>query len=85
MICIDDVICIEPSTMRTLIDIPDSQLADLALLCDSRQQSRAEVVRQAISAFIAAQSRPNAAQAFGSWGAGEDGVAYQQRLRGEWQ
>jgi LPS sulfotransferase NodH len=71
--------------MRTLIDIPEAQLADLALLCESRQLSRAEVVRQAISSFIAQQTRPQAAQAFGSWGAGEDGVAYQQRLRSEWQ
>jgi metal-responsive CopG/Arc/MetJ family transcriptional regulator len=71
--------------MRTLIDIPENQLAELALICANRQQSRAEVVRQAIGAYIAQQTRPEAAQAFGSWGAGEDGVAYQQRLRSEWQ
>lgn len=70
--------------MRTLIDIPDTQLADLAMLCETRQQSRAELVRQAISAYLAAQPKHPASQAFGSWGAGEDGVAYQQRLRSEW-
>ncbi len=71
--------------MRTLIDIPDAQLDGLARLCTERQQSRAEVVRQAINAYLAQHQQTSAAQAFGSWGAGEDGVAYQQRIRSEWQ
>jgi Ribbon-helix-helix protein, copG family len=71
--------------MRTLIDIPESQLADLSAICTTRNQSRAEVVRLAISAYIEQQARPSAKLAFGSWGAGEDGVAYQQRLRSEWE
>ncbi len=70
--------------MRTLIDIPESQLADLSAICAARSQSRAEVVRLAISAYLEQQVRPNAKLAFGSWGSGEDGVAYQERLRKEW-
>lgn len=70
--------------MRTLIDIPDAQLQSLSHICETLRVSRAHVVREAIAAYLAQQSKPNTAQAFGAWGSGEDGVAFQQRLRSEW-
>lgn len=81
--------------MRTLIDVPDQQLKELGAICASRKLSRAEVVRQAVAAFIA-QNRPSHETAFGLWKnqtvylpgetepLPEDGLAYQEKLRSEW-
>lgn len=83
--------------MRALVDIPDRQLDDLSAICAARKISRTELVRQAIDAFIR-QNRPSCEEAFGVWkgqsaclpeenGAltlPEDGLAYQEKLRGEW-
>lgn len=38
--------------MRTLVDIPDSQLEELAAISSAGQISRAEVIRRAISAYL---------------------------------
>ena len=81
--------------MRTLVDIPEKQLEVLRAICTVRKLSRAEAVRQAIDAFIQ-QHQPARDSAFGVWkdqkvvlpGEDEplpkDGLAYQERLRGEW-
>jgi Ribbon-helix-helix protein, copG family len=81
--------------MRTLVDIPDRQLEDLNAICAVRKLSRAEVVRQAIDAFIE-ENRPSREPAFGIWKGEtivlpgdsdplpEDGLAYQERFRSEW-
>jgi hypothetical protein len=81
--------------MRALVDIPDRQLEDLRAICAARNLSRAEVVRQALDAFIE-QNRPSREAAFGLWkgqsvclpGESEplpkDGLAYQEKLRNEW-
>ncbi len=81
--------------MRTLIDLPDQQLKELGEICTARQISRAEAVRQAVSAFIE-QNRPAREAAFGLWKGQvaclpgedeplpEDGLAYQEKLRSEW-
>ena len=81
--------------MRTLIDIPEKQLKALNAIGVARKISRAELVREAIEAFLH-RNRPARESAFGIWkdkkvvlpGQGEplpeDGLAYQDRLRGEW-
>jgi hypothetical protein len=81
--------------MRTLVDIPDRQIDDLSAICAARKLSRAEVIRQALEAFIA-ENRPSREAAFGIWkgqraclsdGSAplpEDGLAYQEKLRSEW-
>lgn len=81
--------------MRTLVDIPDHQLKGLSAICTARNLSRAEVVRQALDAFIL-QNRPARESAFGLWKAQsvclpgdpnplpDDGLAYQEKLRSEW-
>ena len=69
--------------MRTLVDIPDRQIDDLALICESKRVSRAEVIRQAISVYIE-QNKPATADAFGLWkNRGVDGLEYQEKLRAE--
>jgi metal-responsive CopG/Arc/MetJ family transcriptional regulator len=73
--------------MRTLIDIPDDQIAELAKIAKEEKVSRAALVRRAIADLLAARKakKPNGIDAaFGLWGPGEDGLAYQERLRSEW-
>jgi hypothetical protein len=81
--------------MRTLIDIPQNQIDDLAAICAARKLSRAEAVRQAIEAYIRI-NRPAREAAFGILCGSQvflpgdteplpaDGLAYQERLRSEW-
>jgi hypothetical protein len=81
--------------MRALVDIPERQLAGLSEICAARKLSRAEVIRQALDAYIA-QNRPGRKSAFGIWKGQElrlpgeaeplpeDGLEYQERLRSEW-
>lgn len=71
--------------MRTLVDIPDRELAELNALSESRNVSRAELVRQAVRGFLA-QNRAGLESSFGLWrGRGMDGVKYQEKLRDEWE
>ena len=74
--------------MRTLVDIPDDQIAELAKIADAEKVSRAALVRRAITDLLAAhRAKKNDAfeAAFGSWAdMEEDGLAFQERLRSEW-
>ena len=74
--------------MRTLIDLKPDQLAALDELRAQRKVSRAELVREAVTEYLAHQTpvllkdRPG----FGAWaGLKEDGVEIQRRLRAEWK
>lgn len=70
--------------MRTLVDIPDQQLKQLTEISREKGLSRAEVVRQAIAAYLVA-NRAAPSEAFGLWGNRKtDGVRYQRKLRSEW-
>lgn len=72
------------SVMRTLVDIPDKQIKDLTAICEAEKVSRAEVIRQAISAYLE-KKKPSAIEAFGLWkGSKVDGVRYQDEVRSEW-
>jgi len=71
--------------MRTLVDIPDAQIAELGAVCERLQQPRAAVVRTAITEYLARHHRAAGADAFGLWGLGTpDGLAYQREARAEW-
>jgi len=75
--------------MRTLIDLPDDQIAILAEMAREQKKSRAALVREGVEALIAdyRKRRDDAAldAVFGIWkDKVEDGVEYQQRLRAEW-
>jgi metal-responsive CopG/Arc/MetJ family transcriptional regulator len=74
--------------MRTLVDIPDDQIAELTELAEREKVSRAALVRRAISELLASRRRNGddpIAAAFGLWSdMEEDGLAYQERLRSEW-
>jgi metal-responsive CopG/Arc/MetJ family transcriptional regulator len=73
--------------MRTLVDIPDDQIAELTKMAEREKVSRAALVRQAISDLLASkrQTSTDAIEAaFGIRPDMEDGLAYQERLRSEW-
>ena len=71
--------------MRTLVDLPERELEQLTALSRARKTSRAELIRQAVAGYLA-QNRAGIEDSFGLWkDRGEDGVAYQERMRGEWE
>jgi hypothetical protein len=71
--------------MRTIIDLPADQLEALDSLCEREGISRAEGVRRAVAEHVRQHQSDRASQAFGLWRArGVDGLAYEQRLRREW-
>jgi predicted transcriptional regulator len=71
--------------MRTLVDLPDSDLRELTELGRHLRRSRAALIREAVAAYLAAQRRSAETDAFGLWGSkGPEGVAYQRKVRSEW-
>lgn len=75
--------------MRTLIDLTPEQIDALAKLGKARGRSRAALVREAVAEYLDRRQPGQLDEAFGLWreGAGEseDGIAYQNRLRAEWE
>lgn len=69
--------------MRTIIDLPDRTVAELDRIKAERGTSRAALVREAVERYLEAQAGGRRA-AFGAWNDDEDGLAFQRRLRGEW-
>ena len=71
--------------MRTIVDIPERERGRLDALARRCGLSRAELIRRAIAAYLE-REQENVANAFGIWrDRVEDGIAYQERLREEWQ
>lgn len=71
--------------MRTIIDIPDTQLERLDVFAVQEKISRAELIRRAVADYLQRYATVAEDAAFGLWKQrGEDGLAYQQRLREEW-
>jgi metal-responsive CopG/Arc/MetJ family transcriptional regulator len=73
------------TAMRTIIDLPVEQLEALDALCRREGISRAEGVRRAVADHVRTHQPSTRARAFGLWKAHRpDGLAYQRRLRREW-
>ncbi len=71
--------------MRTLVDIPDPDVAALDEVARRRREPRAKVIRTAVHEYLARHRAIEPSEAFGLWGGGaEDGVEYQRRVRAEW-
>lgn len=72
--------------MRTIIDLPEEQLAALDGICRREQISRAEAIRRAVALFVRQRGAGASGLAFGLWRDTRrgDGLRYQQRLRREW-
>jgi metal-responsive CopG/Arc/MetJ family transcriptional regulator len=71
--------------MRTIIDLQDHQIRELAVLCQQTRLSRAELIRRAVDEFLQQHGHDRDDSAFGLWkDRVEDGLEYQQRIRDEW-
>jgi metal-responsive CopG/Arc/MetJ family transcriptional regulator len=71
--------------MRTVVDLPDEQIEPLKALAQQMKLSRAELVRRAVADYLRRHRPAENDAAFGLWrDRGEDGVAYQERLRSKW-
>ena len=71
--------------MRTLVDIPSNDLEALDQLGQRRRESRAKLIREAVSDYLARNRGPAFAEAFGLWSdQAVDGLEYQRKIRSEW-
>ena len=71
--------------MRTIIELPEEQLRQLADVCRREGVSRAEVIRRAVADYLNAQHLRDRDDAFGIWRDRDlDGLRYERRLRREW-
>jgi len=71
--------------MRTIVEIPEDQLRDLAEMCRREGISRAEAIRRAVAEYARRRNGRKTRRAFGLWrGRRRDGLAYERRLRREW-
>ncbi len=72
--------------MRTIVDLPDTQVEALKRLSDEAHLSRAELMRRAVAEYLSRhQPVKNGDVSFGLWKKRKrDGVEYQQELRAEW-
>ena len=71
---------------RTLVGFSDSDLSELDALSALKQVPRAELIRQAVGAYLEkVRLADNSDDAFGLWkDKKSDGLAYQKNLRDEW-
>lgn len=71
--------------MRTLVDLPEQQIDALAEIGRRERVSRAALVREAVDELIAKRRRSALDASFGILkGQIEDGLAFQERMRAEW-
>jgi hypothetical protein len=72
--------------MRTLVDIPESELEALNTLSKAEGVSRAESIRRAIKAYVELKApMPKLEDGFGLWKDHYvDGLEYQLKIRSEW-
>lgn len=71
--------------MRALVDMNDAQIEALDALAKRVRQSRAALIRAAIDDYLDRHHRAQVEDGFGLWGQRQtDGLAYQEKVRGEW-
>ena len=81
--------------MQTTIDLPQEQMVQLNKLSEQTDVSPDAIVSAALAEYLAAREcglrdpverMAALEQAFGLWAdRGEDGLAYQERMRSEWE
>ena len=71
--------------MRTIVELPDEQVAALRDLCNREKASRAEIIRRAVGQYIQSNQSEKGKGAFGLWKKKQiDALDYEARLRSEW-
>jgi metal-responsive CopG/Arc/MetJ family transcriptional regulator len=72
--------------MRTIIELPEEQLAGLDAWCRREGISRAEAIRRAVATMLAERAKGEAAGAFGIWRErAAEALAEQEQIRNEWR
>jgi hypothetical protein len=86
--------------MRTIVDIPEESLKQLAIICQQESISRAEVIRRAVDDYTKARLKNELAreaefekvlaETAGAWKddpfwKGRDSVEYVRSIRDEWE
>lgn len=73
------------NAMRTIVDIPEEQLAALARLCEQQKISRAEAVRRAVDRLLQDSVPKQREVGFGIWKYKRiDSRNFVEKLRSEW-
>lgn len=76
---------LETDVGRIFVNLPDTQIEDLAAIAEAEHRTRAAVVRDAIKTYISQRKLALEADVFGLWKDKQiDGLAYQQERRSEW-
>ena len=71
--------------MRTIVDLPDSQLGALARLCEEQKISRAEAVRRAVDRMLKDSTADRKDVGFGIWKQKHiESRKFVDKLRAEW-
>jgi metal-responsive CopG/Arc/MetJ family transcriptional regulator len=70
--------------MRTIIDLPDHQVAALAALCEREHISRAGAIRRALEVMLTEKQSVARETAIGSWRGRGDSRATIEGIREEW-
>ena len=71
-------------SMRTIVDLPEAQIASLARICEREGLSRAELIRRAVAAYLETQAK-SPDSGFGLWqNAHPDALELEDELRREW-
>ncbi|MGH7885012.1 MAG: ribbon-helix-helix protein, CopG family [Thermodesulfobacteriota bacterium] len=72
--------------MRTIVDIPKNKIDELDEIGKKDNLSRAALIREAVSEYLAKKSGEDTEKAFGIWkGRNIDALKYQENLRSEWE
>jgi len=72
--------------MRTLIDLPEPMADELDAAAEREKISRAEAVRRAVAAYLAANAPASGDDAFGIWKRRKlNARVYEDALRDEWR
>ncbi len=70
--------------MRTLVDLPKEDIFLLNKLAKAGKVSRTALVQEAVNKYLAPHKSSSLRAFLGICPEIEDGMAYQERIRGEW-
>ena len=70
--------------MRTIVDIPENQLAALGAWCEREKISRAEAIRQALDVVLHKKQAAQSAVSFGAWKPRKNNRRLVSAMREEW-
>ena len=70
--------------MRTIVDIPEGQVAALGAWCEREGISRAEAIRRVLGAVLPGKQAGRRAESFGAWKPRKNNRTLVSAMREEW-